>query len=183
MSKTKSITLTGAFTALLLCAQLALSSVKGVEIVTPLFLTFSYRFGAKRGMIAGTAFSLLRCFLFGFFPSVIILYLIYYNAFAFVVGLYGKKHRPLTLKRFFLLVFFAVAFTALFTLLDDAITPLFYGFTVNAARAYFYASLPVLLTQTVSAFFTSSVLIFPLCRLFSAVFPEEERTEPKPEGN
>ncbi|MGN0823134.1 MAG: hypothetical protein ACI4NG_05110 [Candidatus Gallimonas sp.] len=78
-------------TALLLGGQFALSMVAGVEVVTVLLLTFSYSFGWKRGMIVATAFSLLRCFLFGFFPYVVVLYLLYFNVFAFLFGMLGRS--------------------------------------------------------------------------------------------
>ena len=78
----KNVAITAVFTALLLGAQYALWFVKGVELVTLLLLVFSYRFGVKCGVLSAVAFSLLRCFLFGFFPSVILLYLIYYPLFA-----------------------------------------------------------------------------------------------------
>ena len=42
-------------------------------------------------MITATCFSLLRCLLFGFYPNIIILYLIYYNLFALLFGTLGKK--------------------------------------------------------------------------------------------
>ena len=48
------------FVALVIGAQLALSVVPGLELVTVLFVVFSFTFGVKRGMIAATAFSLLR---------------------------------------------------------------------------------------------------------------------------
>lgn len=78
-------------TALLLAVQCALSLVAGVELVTAFLLVFCYVFGAKYGMITATAFSLLRNFIFGFAPDVIVLYLIYFNAFALLFGAMGKR--------------------------------------------------------------------------------------------
>lgn len=78
-------------TALLLAVQCALSFVAGVELVTAFLLVFCYVFGAKYGMVTATAFSLLRNFIFGFAPDVIVLYLIYFNAFALVFGAMGKR--------------------------------------------------------------------------------------------
>lgn len=78
-------------TALLLAVQCALSFVSGVELVTAFLLVFCYVFGAKYGMVTATAFSLLRNFIFGFAPDVIVLYLIYFNAFALVFGAMGKR--------------------------------------------------------------------------------------------
>ena len=78
-------------TALLLAVQCALSFVAGVELVTAFLLVFCYVFGAKYGMVTATAFSLLRNFIFGFAPDVIVLYLIYFNAFALLFGAMGKR--------------------------------------------------------------------------------------------
>ena len=61
-----------------------------------------------------------------------------------------------------LLTVLAVLFTALFTLLDDAVTPLLYGYTKEAALAYFLASLPTMAVQTVCAAVTVLLLFRPL---------------------
>ena len=109
------------FSALLLGAQYALWFVKGVEVVTVLLLVFSYRFGVKCGVLSAVAFSLLRCLLFGFFPNVVLLYLIYYPLFAACFGILGNVlRRRVDLKTQLLVTALAVLFTALFTLLDDA---------------------------------------------------------------
>ena len=63
------------FVALVIAAQLLLASIPGVEVVTLLLVTYSFVFGVRRGMIAATAFSLLRMLVFGFSPTVLILYL------------------------------------------------------------------------------------------------------------
>ena len=65
--------------------------VSGVELVTVFLLAFCYVYGARCGCCVATAFSLLRCFLFGFYPDVILLYLIYYNAFALLFGTTGRR--------------------------------------------------------------------------------------------
>ena len=79
MKSAKKIILPGVFTALLIGGQFALSGISGIEIVTVLLLTFVYKYGIKQGLFVANAFSLIRCFIFGFIPSVLILYLIYYN--------------------------------------------------------------------------------------------------------
>ena len=86
MNSAKKIILPGVFTALLIGGQLVLSGISGIEIVTVLLLTFVYRYGIGQGLFVANAFSLLRCFIFGFMPNVILLYLIYYNIFVFVFG-------------------------------------------------------------------------------------------------
>jgi len=94
MNTAKEIAYCSAAVALLVGGQFLLSGVSGVELVTVLLLVFSYAFGAVRGMAVATAFSLLRTFLFGFFPYVVVLYLVYYNLFALFFGLLGR-HRSL----------------------------------------------------------------------------------------
>lgn len=77
-------------TALLIGAQFVLSFVSGVEIVTLLLACFSASAGIICGVVTAVAFSLLRCFIWGFYPNVIALYLIYYPAFALIFGLMSK---------------------------------------------------------------------------------------------
>ncbi len=212
-------------TALLIGGQLLFSAIAGVEIVTALFGCFCYVFGRKRGMLTATAFSLLRCFVFGFYPSVLVLYLVYFNLFAFVAGSCKRAESPFiravafhavflfliaacvyflicpppitVLKRgglraffiaiaccsacaiaaFHLLRFFPkreegrklLFFTGIcclctvcFSLLDDAITPLFYGYSAEAAYAYFVSSFLAMLPQTVCTFVSVAVLFDPL---------------------
>ena len=158
------------FTALLLAAQYALWFVKGVELVTVLLLVFSYRFGVRCGVLSAVAFSLLRCLLFGFFPNVVLLYLFYYPLFAACFGLLGNAlHRRTGVRVQMLLTVLAVLFTALFTLLDDAVTPLLYGYTKEAALAYFLASLPTMAVQTVCAAVTVLLLFRPLLFILKRV--------------
>ena len=158
------------FTALLLAAQYALWFAKGVEAVTVLLLVFSYRFGVRCGVLSAVAFSLLRCLLFGFFPNVVLLYLIYYPLFAACFGGVGNAlRRRADLKTQLLLTALAVLFTALFTLLDDAVTPLFYGYTKEAALAYFLASLPTMAMQCACALLTVFLLFRPLMAVLRRV--------------
>ena len=65
------------FVSLLIGVQLAFSFVPGVEFVTLLLVCYAFCFGAMRGVISAICFSLLRCIIFGFFPDVVVLYLIY----------------------------------------------------------------------------------------------------------
>ena len=158
------------FSALLLGAQYALWFVKGVEVVTVLLLVFSYRFGVRCGVLSAVAFSLLRCLLFGFFPNVVLLYLIYYPLFAVCFGGVGNAlRRRADLKTQLLVTALAVLFAALFTLLDDAVTPLFYGYTKEAALAYFLASLPTMAMQCACALLTVFLLFRPLMAVLRRV--------------
>ena len=167
MNSAKKIILPGVFTALLIGGQLALSGISGVEVVTVLLLTFVYRYGIGQGLLVANAFSLLRCFIFGFMPNVIVLYLIYYNIFVFVFGLIGKLFRhEYSIKKHMVVLFIAVIMTALFTMTDNVLTPLMYGFTMNAAKAYVIASLYTLIPQLVCTFATV-VMVFPaLLKIF-----------------
>lgn len=232
--KANDVAVVGMTTALLLAGQLALSAVSGVEIVTVLLLCFSYSFGIGRGMSAATAFSLLRCLLFGISVPVLLLYLIYYNAFAVLFGFLGERAfskkteivcteilfavllaaatiflsgvirvSPLLKKgtdaiAVVLLVIVGVAaaaynglllfgkrisgvdaakktvsVTALaavcticFSLLDDVITPLFYGYDARTASAYFYTSFLAMLPQTLCTICTVGTLFLPLVKIF-----------------
>lgn len=80
--------------ALLTAVQFALSFVAGVELVTVLLLCFCYVFGVYCGLLTATAFSLVRCLLFGFVPNVVILYLVYYSLFAVLFGWLGHSRLP-----------------------------------------------------------------------------------------
>lgn len=90
LTPSKKIAYSAVAAALLIAAQLALSAAQGVEVVTVMLLSFSYVFGVWCGVFSALTFSLLRCFIFGFYPSVIVLYIIYYPAFALVCGLLGR---------------------------------------------------------------------------------------------
>ena len=168
MRATRFIAVTGLFTALLIGAQFALSGVAGVEIVTVLFLSFCFCAGVSYGVTVAVCFSLLRCFLFGFYPSVIVLYLVYYTLFALFFGFLGKKfNKRITLVSFIVVIVTVTAFTAGFSLLDDIITPIFYGFGQKAAVAYFYSSLPFMLAQSVCAVVSSCAFFVPLVKVFN----------------
>ena len=170
MRTAKEIAVVSLFTALLIGGQFVFSFVAGVEIVTPLLLCFCYSFGARRGMLTATAFSGLRCIIFGFFPTAVILYLVYYNLFAVVFGLLGRKLKgEESLYANILVTVFAVLMTCLFTLLDDIITPLFYQMSIEAAVAYFYASLPVMTVQAVCALISVFLLFRPLIAVFKKI--------------
>lgn len=165
MRSARFITLTALYTALLICVQFALSGVAGVELVTVFFLAFCFSAGVKAGLTVAVCFSTLRCFLFGFYPTVIILYLVYYTGFALFFGFLGNKfNRKTPLPAYICAVILSTAFTAVFTLLDDVITPLFYRFGWSATKAYFYSSLPFMLSQCVSVAVSVGILFVPVCK-------------------
>ena len=153
------------FVAVVIALQLAFSAVPGIEFVTVLFVSYAFVFGWKRGMAAATVFSLLRQLLFGFFPTVLILYLIYYNFLTLLFGLIGKWMK-FTYKFLPLLVVIACVCTLLFTVLDGLITPIWYGYTARATRAYFVAALPFTLPQVVCTAVSVATLFIPLYKVF-----------------
>lgn len=170
MKSTKDIVLCGVFTAILIGGQLALSGISGIEVVTVLFLSFCYRFKTKYGLLVANAFSLLRCFIFGFYISVILLYLIYYNLFALLFGWLGKKfNSEYTIKKHSIIVVYVVLMTIAFTMIDNVLTPLIYGFNLKAAKAYAIASLTSVIPQTICALVTSIVLFPPILKLLKTI--------------
>ena len=165
----KNLIIAGLYTALLIVSQLALSAIAGIEIVTVLLLVFCYMQGVKKGVAVATSFSLIRCFVFGFTPNVLLLYMLYYNLFAVVCGFVGGVFkRKYTVLGHVISVVAAAALTAIFTLMDCAITPLIYGFSANAAKAYYLASLPVMIPHVICAVATVSLLFFPLVKALSS---------------
>ena len=156
------------FVALLISSQFILSAIPGVELVTVLFISYSCVMGSKRAMLCATAFSLLRQFIFGALPTVLILYLVYYNLLAFTFGLVGKKI-TLKLKNIIVVILLACMFTAMFTLLDDVITPLYNGYSLKATKLYFYASLPVMYSQITCTAISTTCLFIPLFKVFTGI--------------
>lgn len=166
----KDIAFIAIMTALLIAAQLALSAVQGIEVVTILFLSYCYVFGTRRGIVVANCFSLLRCLLFGFMPNVVLLYVIYYNLFAVVFGIIG--HLTCKIKEWKSLVISVIlvaVMTVLFTLIDDLITPLILMYGAKGWRVYFYNSLITMAVQTICAVVTTSLLFLPLRRTFESI--------------
>ena len=239
------VALCAVMTALLIAVQYLLGFVPGVELVTAFLLVFCYVCGARRGMLVATAFSFLRCFIWGFYPNVVLLYLIYFNAFALLFGAIGRKPAavwacPVLLALIAagcglgaalgvpvgalyraklsamlwalfgiaagLLVLYAVLVllgdragrggrygreaatlaalaavcTVCFTLLDDLITPLWYGYTRDAALAYFYTGFLAMIPQTVCVSLSVLLLFHPLKRVFTAACGREKRIKMQP---
>lgn len=156
--------------ALLIAGQMALSAISGVEIVTVMLLCLCFCYGVRTGVAIATTFSLLRCFFFGFQVNVIVLYLVYYNVFALFFGWLGKRLTgKITIPKMGVIVVSAVVFTVLFTLLDNVITPLIYGFHGNAAKVYFIQSLTAMIPQSVCAAVTVLLLFAPLTRIIRRI--------------
>ena len=183
----KSIAVTAVTVALLIGGQFVLSFFAGVEIVTLLLTVFCVAFGVLHGLVASVAFALLRCFVFGFSPSVIILYLVYYPLFSVAVGFYGKllnkvfdnsekqKSALFHTKTAKFLVFnvgltvIVCLLTCLFTMFDNLITPWMMGFGENSRLIYFYNSLPTLLSHVICAGVSVLVLFYPTYKIMEKV--------------
>ena len=120
ISPSKQIAYTAILCALLIGGQYVFSFVAGGEVVTVILACFAYVAGVKPGVMCAVSFSLLRCFIFGFYPNVIILYLIYYPAFAATFGFMGKSGDAseaffAVAVNVFLIAVAALCFTAYFT--------------------------------------------------------------------
>lgn len=158
----KEVARTAVFVAALIGAQYALSAVPFVEVVTLLFVCYAYVFGAWRGVVSALVFALIRQLIFGFYPVVLILYLVHFSALSVVFGALGKGRRLQGWKLLLVAVALATVMTACFTLLDNLLTPLWYAYTPRAAKIYFNASLPFLFGQSVCAALSVGVLFFPI---------------------
>lgn len=168
MIRTKDLARVAMCVALLIGGQLALSAVSGIEVVTVLLLCFCYTYGIKNGVAAAITFSLLRCLVFGFYVNVVVLYLVYYPLFALFFGWLGSRlGEKLSFPRVLLVIASATVFTLLFTLLDNVITPVIFGFSEAAARVYFTASLATLIPQLACTAVTVSVFFLPITRVIS----------------
>ncbi len=170
MKTAKEIAFIGTYTALLIGSQLVLSFIAGIEIVTVLFSAYCFKFGLKKGIILGVAFSLLRCFVFGFILDAIILYLIYYPLICLVFTFLGKALKDkASVKNLIIVTLTAVIMTACFTLLSDLITPLLYSYSLNAWKVYFLASLPVMLSQCICVTVTFIIGFYPVQKLLNLI--------------
>lgn len=170
MGKTKEIVRVAICVAMLIGGQLALAAVSGIEIVTVMMVCFCVCYGIRAGVAIATVFSLLRCFIFGFQVNIIVLYLVYYNLFAVFFGwLGGRFAGRITLLRLGITVASAMVFTVFFTLLDDVITPVIYGFHPNAAKIYFFQSLYAVIPQTLCTLVTVAVLFPPLTKVIQKI--------------
>lgn len=163
----KEIAYLSLFVALLIGGQYAFAAIPGVEIVTLLFVTYAFSFGKNRGMVAATAFSFLRQLVFGVSVNVLLLYLVYFSFLTLIFGVIGEKSKKRGEKKLWLVTLVACACTALFTVFDNVLTPLYYGFAKKAAKAYFLSSLPFMFPQILCTGLTVGYLFLPLEKVFS----------------
>ena len=160
----REIARTAVFVATVIGAQYALSAVPFVEIVTLLFACYAYVFGMERGILCAVAFAFLRQLLFGFYPVVLALYLTHFSFLSLVFGMLGERCPQNGWRRLALVVAVAVVCTVGFTLLDNVLTPMYYGYSQRAAKMYFRASLPFMLGQSVCVAVSVALLFIPLTK-------------------
>ncbi len=154
-----------AFVALVVAAQVALAAIPGVEIVTLLFVTYAFAFGAVRGTTAATAFSFLRMFVFGFDMKVLVLYVLYFNILTAIFGGLGRCVKK-TLAALPWLTAVACVCTAGFTMLDNVLTVFWYSYSERAAKIYFTASLSFMIPQVICTAVSVALLFLPLSKAF-----------------
>ena len=168
ISSAKECAYIAVFVALVIAAQAMLSSLPNVEVVSVLFISYAFVFGWKRGMLSATVFALLRQFLFGFYPTVLILYLTYFNILALLFGLIGQFTKK-KICVFPLIVLLATVCAVGFTLFDNMLTPLWYGYSQRATQLYIKASLPFMASHVFSVAISVGILFLPLSRAFEVI--------------
>ena len=170
MKKTKDLVVAPLCAAMLIGAQLILSGVAGIEIVSAMLLCFAYSLGSFRGATVATLFSVVRCFVFGFHINVLILYLIYFNLFAVFFGWLGARtSRKATPKMTIIVVIFAALFTVCFTFIDVGITSIMYGFSQSAIAVYLTASLSTMALHVASVVVSTLVFFLPIVRVLEKI--------------
>lgn len=168
INSAKEVARIAVFVAALIGVQYVFAAVPFVELVSLLFSCYAYVFGAVRGGIAAVAFALLRQLLFGFYPVVLVLYLVYFPVLCLAFGLL-KRMRLQGWKLLILAVIFAIFCTFCFTILDNVLTPLYNGYTPKAAKLYFKASIPFMIGQTVCVAISVAILFLPLTKAMALV--------------
>lgn len=160
--KIKNIVIVALFVALLIAFQVALSWLNGIELITVMLASIAFYYGIKIVLSTVNIFLVVRSLIFGFFPSVMMLYFVYYNLFILCFGLIGKKaERKLSKRSYILSILMSVVMTIMFTALDNAITPLWYAFDWTATKAYWIFSLTAVVPQVICSLATM-IIIFPI---------------------
>lgn len=161
-NKTRDITTTAVFVAILIVSQVALSAINGIELITVLLASFVFCYGFRLGFSTVNSFILIRCAIYGFYPSVMLLYITYYNLFALVVGFIGSKSRhKLARKSFAASLIAIIVLVLMFTVLDDIITPLYYSLNWVMTKSYWMMSLTAVIPQEICAILTM-IFLFPI---------------------
>lgn len=166
--KIKDIVIVALFVALLIALQVALSALNGIELITVMLASLAFYYGIKIGLATVNIFVVVRSLIFGFFPSVMVLYFVYYNLFVLCFALIGKKlKRQLTTRSYIISTVMAVVMTIMFTALDNAITPFWYAFDWTATKAYWLFSLTAVVPQVICALATMIILFPILIKVYS----------------
>jgi hypothetical protein len=76
---------------------------------------------------------------------------------------------PFKAKYIWIVVVCACICTALFSILDNIITPLWYGYEKRIFKIYFYASFSFMLPQVGCTAISVSFLFYPLARIFKGL--------------
>ena len=87
---------------------------------------------------------------------------------ALCFGLVGQKWRA-SVKTLPWLALIACVCTVGFTLIDNVITPLWYGYSAKAIGAYWFASIPFMISQVVCTAVSTVLLLLPLGKAFSLI--------------
>lgn len=156
------------FVALVIAIQVALSFLPGVELVTVMFVAYAFVLGCRRGMIAATLFSLLRQLIFGFYPVVLILYCIYFNLLTLTFGLLGRKMQVKP-KNIWVVSLVACIGTVCFNMLDNVLTPLFFGYSKKLMKIYFFSSFSFMIPQVICTAVSVTFLFLPLACVFKSL--------------
>ena len=152
------------FVAMVIGAQYVFSAVPFVEIVSLLFAAYAYSFGVVRSVAAAVAFALLRQFVFGFFPVVLLLYLIYFPLLCVVFSWLGRcKISGWKLVAWATLT--AVVCTVCFSLLDNLLMAICSLDGKKAVNAYFVASIPFMIGHSLCVGISVAFLFLSLTKL------------------
>ncbi len=155
-----------------LCFGLMGSKSKPLPVwVCPLLLTGLAAFcgyfaaaGVKVSVLYQTKISVMLWVLFAILCALSALY--------FIVLLKGGK-REREGREVASVTALAAFFTVCFTLADDVISPLWYGYSAQAAIAYFYTGFLAMIPQTVCTAVSVFLLFFPLKKVFFSAAKRE----------
>lgn len=114
--------------------------------------------GLPISILYQTRVSVMLWILFGILSAILVFYI------ALVIAKKGEQGRELAT-----VTALAAFCTVMFTLLDDVITPLFMGYSAEAAAAYFYTGFTAMLPQTICAAVSVFALFLPLNKALSGV--------------
>lgn len=121
MNSTKRLVRISLLSAFLVIAQVSLSFIPNVELVTVLLMAYTLVFGLKESLIISIIFSTLQWMIYGVHTWVILYYLIW--PLLVVLTSSFHKHKP----SYSLFALFAAAFGFFFGIADALINGVFFG--------------------------------------------------------